>query len=545
MQEASNKVYNVGIYIRLSREDDDKTEISQSIKNQKSLLLQYVKENNLKVYDLYIDDGYSGTNFDRPDFNRLLNDIELGKVNMVITKDMSRLGRDYIGTGNLIEKYFPEHNVRYIAVTDNIDTFLDSSSNDIAPFKSIMNDMYAKDISKKIKSSLRAKQKEGKWVGGRTPFGYDQDPNDKNHLVINKEQAFVVKRIFDMCLSGLSFFKIAKRLTNEGAKTPAQYYSFEWKSNYNLKYGQWHPKTIRDILTNRMYIGDMVQNRRSKVNYKVKKVIKNNSKDYIIVENTHEAIVDKETFYEVQKRIPKNVGRNEKKENHLLDGLLYCGDCGHRISIQSRRKKDNRCYTICNYYRTYMKQKLCTTHSNNYDEIEEVIISSLTNICLNYINKDKIKNNVLNNLNVNNKVNNKKELEILTNDINQINDNLDIIYIDKLNKKITEEQFERVKEKLEQELKIKQQRYSELNNSINDTINEESKNEMTNEYINKFLAMKELSREMIVNLIDRIDIYEDKKIDIKVNFNIDIRTNVRYNMSCKLLNKREVKYGTK
>ena len=146
-----NQIYDVGLYIRLSREDDDKDGISESITNQKSLLLQYVKENNLRVYDIYIDDGYSGTNFDRPDFNRLLNDIELGKVNMVITKDMSRLGRDYIGTGNLIEKYFPEHNVRYIAVTDNIDTFLDSSNNDIAPFKAIMNDMYAKDISKKIK----------------------------------------------------------------------------------------------------------------------------------------------------------------------------------------------------------------------------------------------------------------------------------------------------------------------------------------------------------------------------------------------------------
>ena len=294
--ESLNKIYSVGLYIRLSREDDDKTEMSESITNQKSLLLQYVKENNLRVYDIYIDDGYSGTNFDRPDFNRLLNDIELGKINMVITKDMSRLGRDYIGTGNLIEKYFPEHNVRYIAVTDNIDTFLDSSNNDIAPFKAIMNDMYAKDISKKIKSSLKAKMKEGKWVGGRCPFGYNQDKNDKNHLVINKEQADIVKRIFNMCLEGLSFYKIAKKLTNEKVKTPAEYYNFEWKSHYNLRYGEWHSKTIRDILTNRMYIGDLVQNKRSKVNYKVKKIVKNNTNDYIIVENTHEAIIDREIF---------------------------------------------------------------------------------------------------------------------------------------------------------------------------------------------------------------------------------------------------------
>lgn len=513
-----NKRYNVGLYIRLSREDDDKTMMSESITNQKSLLLQYVKENNLRVYDIYVDDGYSGTNFDRPDFNRLLKDIELGKINMVITKDMSRLGRDYIGTGNLIEKYFPEHNVRYIAVTDNIDTFLDSSNNDIAPFKAIMNDMYAKDISKKIKSSLKAKMKEGKWVGGRTPFGYDQDKDDKNQLVINEEQAIIVRRIFDMCLEGLSFFKIAKQLTNEGVKTPAGYYNFDWKNNYNLKYGEWHSKTIRDILTNRMYIGDMVQNRRSKVNYKVKKVIKNNPNNYIIVENTHEPIIEKDKFYEVQKRIPKNKGRNEKKEIHLLDGLLYCGDCGHRISIQSRRKKDNRCYTICNYYRTYMKHKLCTTHSNNYDELEKVIINSLTEMCLNYINKDKIKNSVLNDLDEDNNVNNNKELEILNVDMKQINDNLDIIYIDKLNKKITEEQFERVKIKLVQELNIKEKRYNELNNGIHNNINEEYKNKLINEYINKFLSMKEPSRELIINLIDKIEIFEDKTINIKVNF---------------------------
>ena len=166
-----------------------------------------------------------------------------------------------------------------------------------------------------------------------------------------------------------------------------------------------------------------------------------------------------------------------------------------------------------------MKEHLCTTHSNNYDELEKVIISSLTNMCLNYINKDKVKNDVLNSLTEDNKFNHKKELEILTNDIKQINDNLDIIYIDKLNKKITEEQFERLRVKLENELNIKQKRYNELNNNINDNINEESKNKTINEYIHKFLSMKEISRELIINLIDKIEIFEDKTINIKVNFN--------------------------
>ena len=512
-----NKTYNVGIYIRLSREDDDKVMESESITNQKSLLLQYVKENNLMVYDTYIDDGYSGTNFDRPEFNRLLNDIELGRVNMVITKDMSRLGRDYIGTGNLIEKYFPEHNVRYIAVTDNIDTFLDSSNNDIAPFKAIMNDMYAKDISKKIKSSLRAKQKEGKWVGGRAPFGYSKDLENKNHLVINKEQAIVVRKIFKMCLDGLSFYNIAKKLTNERVKTPAQYYNFEWKNNYDLKYGQWHSKTIRDILTNRMYIGDLVQNKRNKINYKVKKIIKNDPNNYIIVENTHDAIIDKDLFYEVQKRIPKNAGRNEKKEKHLLDGLLYCGNCGHRIGITSRRKRDNKCYTICNYYRTYMKQRLCTTHSNNYEKLEQVVINSLTSLCLNYINKDKIKNSVLNNFKLDND-DDKKEVEVIFNDIKQIKNNLDVVYIDKINDRITEEQFKRVKEKLENELNIKQKRYDELSSNINKDTNIEVKSKIIIEYIDNFLSVKEIDRELLVNLIDKIEIFENKEINIKVSF---------------------------
>lgn len=516
--ESINKNYNVGIYIRLSREDDDKTYESESITNQKSLLLQYANENKLRVYDIYVDDGYSGTNFDRPGFKKLIDDIEHNKINMVITKDMSRLGRDYIGTGELVEKYFPAHNVRYIAVTDNIDTFLDTSNNDIAPFKAIMNDFYAKDISKKIKSSLRAKMKEGKYVSGRTPFGYMQDTDNKNHLVIYEEQAKIVRRIFDMSLNGMTYFKIAKQLTIEHIKTPACYYSFEWRSHYNLHYGNWHAKTIQDILTNRIYTGDLVQNRRNKVNYKVKKIVKNNPKDYIVVENTHEPIIDKATFYEVQKRLPKNVGRNEKIEYRLLDGLLYCGDCGHRISVTARRKKDNRCYTVCNYYRSYIKDKVCTTHSNNYDVLEKVILETLRKSCLDYIDKKNIKNKVINGLSDNNQINRKKEINNLIKDINQINENLDTIYIDKLNKTINNEQFERVKARLELDLDNKQKRYNELTCLLNDKSYDERKNNSINKYVDKFLSMKQPTRELIINLIDKIEIFEDKRINIILSF---------------------------
>ena len=516
--ESMNNIYNVGLYIRLSREDDDKNYESESITNQKSLLLQYARENNLRVYDIYIDDGFSGTNFDRPGFIRLIKDIENKKINMVITKDMSRLGRDYIGTGELVEKFFPEHNVRYIAVTDNIDTYLDSTNNDIAPFKAIMNDFYAKDISKKIKTSLKAKMKDGKYVGGRAPFGYTKDPDNKNQLLVDEEQAIVVRRIFDMALDGLSYYKIADILTSEGVKTPAAYYGFEWCGNYNPHFNKWNSKTIYDILNNQIYTGDLVQGRRCKVNYKVKKIVKNNPNNYIVVENTHEAIIDKDIFNEVQKRLPKNVGRKEKKENNLLDGLLYCGDCGHRISVQARRKRDNRAYTLCNYYRTYMKEHLCTSHSNNYDKLEDLILNSLREVCLKYLDKNKVRDSVLNNYKNNNINSSEKEIEVLSKDINQINDNLDNIYIDKLNKTITENQFNRVKSKLELELDRKITRLNELKNDNIDGINQDKINQKIEKYINKFLSMKNPSRELIISLIDRIDIYEDKRINIKFSF---------------------------
>ena len=509
----NDKVYSVGLYIRLSREDENKTDVSESITNQKSLLLQYVKENNLRVYDIYIDDGYSGTTFDRPGFNRLINDIENKLVNMVITKDMSRLGRDYIKTGYYLEKYFPEHNIRYIAITDNIDTYLNNSNNDIAPFKAIMNDYYAKDISKKIKSSLRAKQKEGKWVGSRCPYGYDKDINNKNHLVINEEQAKIVRYIFDLSLNGLTCFKIANKLTLENIKTPAQYYNFNWRNNYNMNMGKWHPKTIKDILTNRLYTGDLVQNRRSKVNYKIKKVVYNKECDYIVVPNTHEAIIDKELFDRVQSLIPKNVGRNEKRENHLLDGLLYCGECNHRISVSPRRKIDNRCYTVCNYYRTYLKQKVCTMHSNNYDILEDKILELLKEYCLKYMDKKSILNRVINTNN--DKQNNLRYIKNLEKEISNINDNLDSIYIDRLNKNISEEQFNRVKIKLETELNIKLDKIKEFKKekTQNNNIDREK-------YIREVLELNNISRDIIINLIDRIEIFEDKKINLILKFNI-------------------------
>ena len=204
LETIKTTIYKVAIYIRLSKEDIDRGyDESESIKNQKTLLTEYVQ--NLgweyRLIDIYIDQGFTGTNFNRPDFKRMIKDIELGKINMVITKDLSRLGRDYIETGEYIEKWFPEHEVRYISVTDGIDTFAtNNGNNDIAPFKSILNDMYSKDLSKKIRTALHTMQKQGKWVGGKTALGYMKDPSDKNKLIICEQEAEIVKTIFNMAI---------------------------------------------------------------------------------------------------------------------------------------------------------------------------------------------------------------------------------------------------------------------------------------------------------------------------------------------------------
>ena len=256
--------YKVGIYVRLSKEDADKCfDESESIKNQKTLLTEYVGKlgDKYELIDVYIDQGFTGTNFNRPDFQRMVKDIENEKINMVVTKDLSRLGRDYIETGEYIEKWFPENNIRYVSVTDGIDTFEESNgNNDIAPFKSILNDMYSKDLSKKIRTALHTMQKQGKWVGGKTPLGYIKDSKDKNKLIIYEPEAKIVRTIFDMAFNGNQIGTIREYLNRNNIPTAN-------KLRYN-KETFWENKTIKNILKNKAYIGITIQNKRSRISYK-------------------------------------------------------------------------------------------------------------------------------------------------------------------------------------------------------------------------------------------------------------------------------------
>lgn len=511
--------YKVAIYIRLSREDEKEGE-SESITNQREFLKSWVVENGYQIYDIYIDDGFSGTNFNRPSFKRMLSDIETGKINMVVTKDMSRLGRDYIGTGEFIEKYFPEHKVRYVAITDGIDTMLDSSGNDMAPFKAVFNDMYAKDISKKIRVALQTKQKQGLWVGGCPPFGYMVDPNNKNHLIPDPEEAYIITKIFDLAYEGKTPYQIRLILTEEKIPTRTQ---LKGKINNRIKHateskvGIWNQKTIKGILTNQLYTGDMVQNKRSKVNYKIKKVTNNPKEKWIIVPNTHEALVSREKFEIVNKNLPKTSIRCEKKIYRLLDGLLVCHECKHRLGICNPRKIDGRTYTVCNYYRMNSKYNVCTSHGFNYDYLEQVVTNTIKNIILNYLNEQELLKEA-SKLKIKNPIEKiKYELNMLKGKQENKISNLDKIYIDKIENKINEDMYNRISTKLYNEIDDIKFEISEKEKYIEENNGTEQEIDYKN-LLEEFISMKTPSRDMILRLVDKIEVHVDKQLDIYFNF---------------------------
>lgn len=507
LEKIKRTIYKVAIYIRLSKEDMDKGyDESESITNQKALLIEYVEKLGweYELVDIYIDPGYTGTNFNRPDFKRMIRDIELGKINMVITKDLSRLGRDYIETGEYIEKWFPENNVRYVSVTDNIDTFAtNNGNNDIAPFKSILNDMYSKDLSKKIKTALHTMQKQGKWVGGKTPLGYMKDPKDKNHLVICEEEAKIVKTIFGMAISGNNVGEIRDYLNNNNIPTTNQI-------RYN-KATFWENKTVKLILQNKVYVGVTIQNKRSRISYKNRKLRANPEEQWQIVENTHKPIIDKNVFDRVQKIvIVQNYNRNEKKNTFLLDGLLFCYECKHKIGV--RGKKNGNYYMVCNNYRRNSKLKLCTSHGFSYSNLEETIINCIKNL-FQKIDSEKVELEVKNGMT---KYDYGKILKKLENEIKLINNNIDQMYVDKLNNKISEEMYERLLKKFKNEIGEKENEYLEIKQQ-----KEESKQDNTEKIksvVQEFLELKELTPEFMKVIINRIEIHQDKHVDLYFNF---------------------------
>ena len=513
------------MYIRLSREDGDKQE-SESIGNQRKILQRYVKENNLCLVKEYVDDGISGTTFDRPSFNELLQDIENKTIDMVITKDLSRLGRDYIKTGFYLEDYFPKNNIRYVAITDGIDTYIDSTNNDITPFKAIMNDMYAKDISKKIRSVLKEKQKQGEYMCSIPAYGYKRHPTIKNKLIIDEQVRDVVEKIFDMYANGHGSVEIVNYLNNNKYLSPTGYRKTGLVQDVNKTSFNWNEVTLCNILKNQVYIGNTVQNKRSIISYKVKKFRTVDKEEHIRVENTHEPIIDKDVFEKVQCIIERRGTNTKLKYDYLLRGLLYCYHCKRKLQIvlkkNSKRNAKSHPYITC----SDAKERGCYPLNMNYEKFEKHIIYVVKKICQIYADKEifygiyeKYQNKTLDI-----REGYKKKIEQIYKAIFDINNNLDKMYMDKLKGVLQEEDYIRVSQKFNQERQKLNEQKQELEqkligteDKIESKIHTKEEKEL-DELIENFLKFEKPDKMFLYRLINKIEIDKDKNIYIYFNF---------------------------
>lgn len=387
MVQSTYTTYTAALYLRLSKDDGFADRESMSIDTQREILTRYCKDNGIAVYDIYADDGFTGLNTDRPSFQRMLNDIEDGKVNCVITKDQSRLGRNHLESDFYMEVYFPEHRIRYIAVNDNVDT-LNASTLDIAPFRNLLNDMYSQDISKKVKGALKARQQQGKFIGNKAPYGYLKDPDDHNHLIIDERYAPIIRRIYDMYLDeGMGCRRIAKQFTDEKIPRPHvaaaevieaySAYSVDDDSEY-----RWNTQQISWIIRNPIYAGHTRGQYRPKVSPKSKKR-KPMGSEQIIVRNTHEPIIDPERW-ETAQTIIKSRRRDRIDDGfeNVFSGLLQCADCVHTLTMSRAHRRSPRTDPIdmigyqCNYYRTFGKSA-CTQHWIEARDIYDAVLADI------------------------------------------------------------------------------------------------------------------------------------------------------------------------
>lgn len=362
----------VGLYLRLSRDDGADSQESMSIGNQRAFLLRYAEECGWSAVEIYIDDGYTGTNFQRPDFQRMIEDIEQKKIDTVLTKDLSRLGRDQIGTLYYLQVYFPSKGVRYIAVSEGIDTALGGGSI-TTPFLAAANDFYTADISRKVRAALDIRKQNGLFIGAAAPLGYQKDPESKGHLLPDLQTAWIVRRIFRDYLCHGSVAGAAKRMTESGVPTPAV---CKGKGGGGARFaGVWSDTTVRRILTNPTYAGHLTQNRRRKIGYKVNSSRLLPEKEWITVPNTHEPLVNQADFDRVQELLRIHSYRSGRGEEHLLTGLAYCADCGAPMTYV--RESPGRTYMVCQGYRKGGRLKLCTSHSVREDLVLESLCQQL------------------------------------------------------------------------------------------------------------------------------------------------------------------------
>lgn len=526
------KKYVAGLYCRLSKDDGNSVE-SMSIWSQKVMLKQYAESNSIAIYDYYVDDGYSGTNFERPSFKKMITDIENGKINCVITKDLSRLGRNYLQSGAYIEMYFPQKNIRYIAITDGIDT-LNSNQNDIMPFKNILNEMYAKDTSKKVKSAIQSRMREGTYIGSKAPFGYLKDPNNKRRLIIDEKTKPIIELIYKLCLEGKGTQLISQELMKRKIPRPSAFVENAEKL-YGLteenKY-QWSHRMVLNVLRDPVYCGNMARNKRPTLSFKNSKRLYIPKSDYIYAKNTHEGIVSEEIWEQVQTMIDKRKCNNKKGlyYDNIFQGLVRCPKCGYALTPKTdyRLKKKELIDFVhfsCSTYKKY-GVNACSSHRIEARDLYNIVLEDIQyhgNMALSA--KEDFVEKIIEKIEVE-KIDEGKELsnklELKKNQLAELDRSYEQLYEDRLEGNITERNFNlmnvsisKKQDKLIEEIKV-------LEGDIEVSFETEDNYKKFMNNISKYAKIKSLNRYILNQIIDKIYVYDKEEIDGQISQKVEI-----------------------
>ena len=462
--------------------------------------------------------GYTGTNFDRPGFIRLKEDIEDNKINLVITKDLSRLGREYIETGYYLEKYFPAKNVRYIALNDGIDTAnKNNGNNDMGAFKSVVNDMYAKDISKKVRTAKRTKAEKGEFIGAFAPYGYMKHPDDITKLVIDEEVVDNVKYIFNEYVKGNGLAYIARRLNEKNIECPSVYKQRTCKFHCKTTTGLWGHATVRSILVNKVYTGDLIQRQGETISYKVKKYRLLPKSEHAITPNAHEPIIDKATFDLAQDILKKKAHAIHRKEGtkHLLSGLIYCPRCSQKYTFQLQSGLKDDMVAVCSSYNRYGKD-YCSRIAVRESILEEYVSGDLKAIVKEKLDKEELVNSIdITKVN-NNK--NKLQKKIFDNNrrLEEITRVIKTSYEDRVNGLLDADEFRTFTEDYRKE----KEKLLEENQSLKEKLEdkENGKEAEVIKYIKQIAGLENIDRSIVLNLIDKIEILDRENIRINYKF---------------------------
>lgn len=517
-KRVTDKKYKAALYIRLSNEDEDKDNTeSNSVINQRMILKNFCDNmNDIEIYDYYVDDGYSGVNFNRPNFQRMEADIKAKNVNCVIVKDLSRLGRNYIEVGKYLDEYFPNNDIRFIAINDNIDKIGSSSWEMITPIKSLFNENYSRDISSKVTSAFRIKELQGQFIGAFASYGYQKDPKNKNHLIVDPIASKVVQKIFKLFLNGTSKSMIAKILNREKIPCPSEYKA-QCGLNYNngqrlelTKY--WTYPTIHNILKNEIYTGTMVQHKNIRSDFNNKKSTITGKENWIKVKKTHEAIIDEDTFDKVQILMHKDTRQIDFQKNiHKFAGFVFCADCGRAMVKVSRHGKYD---LICGTY-AKLGKVMCSQHKIHYDVLEATVLAAIQNLIMELCDIESAVNKAesLKQTNTSSfKI--EQQIQVLSQKLLKIQQRKKHTYEDYQDKIISKDDFIKYNADYTKDEEAIQNQIDTLNKNLNTKPTEIFNDKWFND-IKEYKNIQKLDRVTIATFIDRIEISEGTKIKIK------------------------------